>query len=523
MPPAGIRADELSAILLAPTGRDAQLMWQMLEGQGVRASAVESMESLIEAAGREYRAGLLVIAAEALQSRKADKLNRYLSEEPVWSDLPVLVLGRTQVSDGARGALMQRRSSQLLYRPLKPAVFSSAVSAALEIRSRQYQVRALLANAHELNEELREQARQLQQLSFQLSTVEERERRRMAVYVHDKLQQTLAGAKFHVDLAERRLSDQAKTHASLNVIRDLVMEAIEGTRTLSQELSPVALRRHGLVSGLKWLARHLEKMQGLQVNLDSDLTREPEEPSVVTFLFRAAQELLLNVSKHAATDRAELILRNEGDEIIFEVKDRGSGFDVADWKRGDSDGGFGLFSLTERAKLLGGSVAIDALPGEGTRVTLSVPDPGSATPPAPTSPSSSVTGASVAPREGSGPVKVLLVDDHTVLRAGLRLVLADHPDIEILGEFGDGKEAVEAADALRPDLIFMDVSMPAMDGLEATRIIKERHPEIRIIALSMFDDASTREKMLSAGAEEYLVKADPSEELLAAVFSPPGV
>jgi two-component system, NarL family, nitrate/nitrite response regulator NarL len=107
-----------------------------------------------------------------------------------------------------------------------------------------------------------------------------------------------------------------------------------------------------------------------------------------------------------------------------------------------------------------------------------------------------------------------------VMRGGLRLLLTEHAQIEIIDEYSDGLQAVEAADAVRPDLILMDVAMPVMDGIEATREIKRRHPEIRVIGLSMFDDLETSEKMLEAGAECYISKAGPSTDLIAAILGP---
>ncbi len=514
----------LTVMLLAPSGRDAPLLQETLERSGFACLTATSVKGLIEIAGPHHAAGLLLIADEALDSENAEVLMRYLENEPPWSDLPVLLLGGNWSERVCVLDLLQRRNSQFLRRPLQPATLLAAVGSALEIRSRQYQIRELLENAKYLNTQLQERAEQLQRLSLQLSEAEERERQRMAIYVHDNLQQTLAGAKFHVDLAERRLNERSKLRSSLKMIRELVMEAIEGTRTLSQELSPVALRRYGLLAGLKWLTDHVEKLQGLRTNFEGSLASEPKEPSVVTFLFRAAQELLLNVAKHAYTDRVTVRLSNSGDVVVLQVIDEGNGFDVREWERRETIDSYGLFSLRQRAELLGGGITIESAPDKGTTVTLSVPSTTVETDPEYGEPltSAKATRSTKAPSDTvkRARIRIILVDDHTITRSGLRLVLEDHPEIEILGEFGDGTQAVEAADRLEPDLILMDVGMPKMDGVEATRIIKAHHPGIRVIGLSMFDDEKTREKMLAAGAEQYLGKADPSEELLAAVLSP---
>ncbi len=114
-------------------------------------------------------------------------------------------------------------------------------------------------------------------------------------------------------------------------------------------------------------------------------------------------------------------------------------------------------------------------------------------------------------------LRVLLVDDHKVVREGLAALIGEEEDMQVVGQAGDGREAVERARELRPDVIIMDVSMPVMGGDEATRRIKAEMRHTRVIALSMFEEHSVGERMLDAGAELYLPKAGPSEGLLAAI------
>jgi DNA-binding NarL/FixJ family response regulator len=112
---------------------------------------------------------------------------------------------------------------------------------------------------------------------------------------------------------------------------------------------------------------------------------------------------------------------------------------------------------------------------------------------------------------------VLLVDDHKIVRQGIEAILAEERDIAVVGEAGNGREAVDLAERLRPDVVVMDVAMPVMAGDEATQQIKERLPQTRIVALSMFDDARVADRMRRAGAAAYLLKTAPTEELLAAI------
>lgn len=113
--------------------------------------------------------------------------------------------------------------------------------------------------------------------------------------------------------------------------------------------------------------------------------------------------------------------------------------------------------------------------------------------------------------------RVLVVDDHKIVREGLVSLLSEQSDIEVIGQAGNGCEAVDMAARLVPNVIIMDVSMPLMSGEEATRQIKMMNPVMRVIALSMFEDREMIQKMHRAGAESYVLKTAPSASLLSAV------
>jgi DNA-binding NarL/FixJ family response regulator len=117
----------------------------------------------------------------------------------------------------------------------------------------------------------------------------------------------------------------------------------------------------------------------------------------------------------------------------------------------------------------------------------------------------------------SGPIRVMLVDDHAVMRKGLSSLLSRNEDIVVVAEAADGVQAVEAAQRINPDVILMDISMPVMDGIEATRRIVLQQPHIRIIALSMHGAEEQALKMQTAGAVAYLSKTCSPDEILSAI------
>jgi len=116
-----------------------------------------------------------------------------------------------------------------------------------------------------------------------------------------------------------------------------------------------------------------------------------------------------------------------------------------------------------------------------------------------------------------GRVRVLVVDDHALVRRGIATMLAAESDLEVVGEANNGQRAIEMTRQLTPDVILMDVSMPVMSGIDATRAIHAEFPALRVIGLSMFDDPEQPEAMRQAGAAGYLSKNDSAEALLAAI------
>jgi len=114
-------------------------------------------------------------------------------------------------------------------------------------------------------------------------------------------------------------------------------------------------------------------------------------------------------------------------------------------------------------------------------------------------------------------IRILLADDHAVVRQGFRMILGAHADLEIVGEAGNGREAVELAASLRPDVVVMDVAMPELNGIEATRRLTAENPHIRVVALSMHKDSVYVREILRAGARGYLLKDSVADDLVAAV------
>ncbi|MBN1837752.1 MAG: response regulator, partial [Spirochaetales bacterium] len=364
-------------------------------------------------------------------------------------------------------------------------------------------------------------AEELQRLALELTESEERERRRLARVLHDELQQYLAAGKLRLSGAEGL--NKAELEQVTREASELLDRAIGVSRSLTSELSPTVLYTAGLTAALAWLGEWMELHHELAVEVHAESAAEPQSSGIRILLFQAARELLFNVVKHSGAQRAVLSLEREGqDSFVLIVSDHGKGFDPdALVGRKGADRGFGLLSISERLQLLGGSARIDSRPGRGTSVVVSVSDRVMWTE-AGTSPfaQSTVGGAGLPgePRAGGrAPTRVLIADDHAVVRQGFASLMQRTPEIEVVALASDGEMAVRLADSLRPEVVLMDVAMPQMSGIEATRRIHRDHPEIRVIGLSVHDEKETRRAMLEAGAVEYLTKDGPAELLLTAI------
>ena len=159
-----------------------------------------------------------------------------------------------------------------------------------------------------------------------------------------------------------------------------------------------------------------------------------------------------------------------------------------------------LLGIAERLRHLNDNTEVLAIDGDNSHVPLS---------------EAQETKAETAP--GARRIRVLLADDHRVTRQGLAYLLGGQHDLEVVGEATDGREAVAMANRLHPDVVVMDVNMPRLNGIDATREIVAVLPQTRVIGLSMYEPADVSRRFRKAGAAAFLTKGGSCDELIAAI------
>ena len=378
--------------------------------------------------------------------------------------------------------------------------------------------------------ELEHRTAQLSRLASDLTLAEHHAREQIAKTLHDGLQQLLVSATLTLD---RRIRRDAQHGAGIDDLLEQVKahldQATTIARSLSYELVPPVLRQSGLAAALGWLASWARQKYALEVLVTADPRATASRDDVRTLLFESVRELLFNAVKHAQVSRVMVDLTvNADDMLCITIRDEGIGFDVARLaeQAGTRQVGWGLFSIRERVTLLGGRFEIESAPGSGTCFRLQVPGD-SAQPAARTvavEQSIEARPQEISIRTGSNPdtpdvlvtpsLRILLVDDHAEVIDALREILHEHPELRVIGDASNGLEAVSHAHALRPDVILMDVSMPIMNGVEATRRIHTELPSVQIYGISVDAPTQGPHAIEEAGAAGFFVKGADMNRLI---------
>jgi PAS domain S-box-containing protein len=375
----------------------------------------------------------------------------------------------------------------------------------------------------EANEAQKKSEQELQALSGRLLRTQDDERRRISRDLHDVSGQTLVALTLTLSQLERTetLQSDASAQEFLAECRALSEQLGQEIRTLSYLLHPPLLDEVGLGSPVQWYIDGFVRRTGIQVDVDipHDFMRLP--PDTELALFRVVQESLTNVHRYSGSATAQVRLEVNNGEIRLEIKDQGKGMPEGFLKSGGTSAllGVGIQGMRERMRQLSGRLAIGPGPAGGVRVVATIPIPAQLH----EALAATANSAETPPTNGTNEEqtnalkRILIVDDHEMIRQGVRGILQRVKGWTICGEAVDGNEAIEKALTLRPDLVILDINMPVKDGLAALRQIRKLRPQTKVLMFTVNDSDHALREIKAAGADGYLCKSNASRDLIQAV------
>jgi signal transduction histidine kinase/ActR/RegA family two-component response regulator len=482
----------------------------VLSGQVVNAIICHTAEEFCEKIADQ--ADAFVISGDVPLEKTISRIAQALTAHPELSDVPIIVsVPRGAVSPAAKEAMLKLGNVLPLDYPFELEALQFLLQFAFRSKDKLRGIRDL----EEEGEKAKQTIIQLRRMTGELILSEQNERRRLAKILHDHLQQLLVSAKYRIAFLNRATDPSIK--AAAQEVEELLSEVIEASRSLTSELSPPIVYESTLRTGIEWLVSYMAAQNGLEVRLKMDQDISPEDPNIKILLFESIRELLLNVAKHARIRSAEISVNEvERNRLEITVSDEGVGFQPAMLEHK----GIGFFRIQERMRSIGARFKIQSAPGQGSRFTILAPLERSQADEISAGDALRVEAKSPIahpPKPVSATIRVLIVDDHAVMRQGLFTTLSQEPDIVIVGEATDGIMALERSRNLHPDVVLMDLSMPKMNGIEATKKMHAEMPGIQVIGLSMFDERERANSMLEAGAVAYLSKGCNIDALTAAI------
>ncbi|MFS0557071.1 response regulator [Brevibacillus sp. 179-C9.3 HS] len=342
----------------------------------------------------------------------------------------------------------------------------------------------LLIVNHRQNEMIRKQNSVLEQYLTQIERVtllEERDR--LSKDLHDTLGHSYVSLIMGMETLRHDVVSREGTE-KLDALLQLARNGMKEVRGyLHQMGSPQETLP--LVHTLRHLAEEFQTHAKVNVRFREIGEEYPVGKQVKMTLFRCLQESLTNAVRHGQATDIVVSLHFEPQQTRLEVQDNGHG--VENWKDG-----FGITTMKERAAHLQGRVSVYSERGEGTLITCFVPRLVEST---------------------DEIIRLFIVDDHSFIRESLRSIIEGQRDLRVVGMAEDGAQAVELCEELEPDLVLMDLEMPNMDGIMATKRIKEKWPGIRVLVLSTFQDTEKAKEIMRSGADGYVLKSIESREL----------
>ncbi|HDR7517860.1 hybrid sensor histidine kinase/response regulator transcription factor [Bacillus mobilis] len=342
----------------------------------------------------------------------------------------------------------------------------------------------LLVVNYRQSETIRNQKHVLEQYVSQVERItllEERDR--LSKDLHD----TMGHSYTSIIMGMETLRTELKTKEGEQKLDSLLQLARNSMEEVRMYLHQMDLPQESLALTLTLQQLTEEFEKHAKVNVRTRIIGEEYTVSKQSKLtmYRSLQESLTNAVRHGHSTEIIVSLHFEPQQIRLDVQDNGCG--VEEWRDG-----FGLTAMKERVSQLQGRVIVYSKKGEGTLISCALPR---------------------LVQLSNEPIRLCIVDDHSFIRESLHTILDGQDGLQVVGMAEDGEQAVELCERLKPDLVLMDLEMSNLNGIRATKIIKGKWPDIRVLILSTFQDTKRAKEIIRNGADGYLLKSIDSREL----------
>ncbi len=343
-----------------------------------------------------------------------------------------------------------------------------------------------------------------------LMSENQKERSRIGQDLHDTIGQHLAGIAFKSEILRLKMKEKLPEElGSIDDIVGLVSRAIDQTRNLARGLCPVDMTGGGLMAALDELRTEVEEQFGVSCVIRGDRGVQFQEEFEASNLYYIIREAVNNAVKHGSAKNIIVALSRDDRIVRATVTDDGIGIPEGF----DDAGGMGINIMRYRAWVIGANLSIYRNDGGGTVVMCELRQSGEEVF---SSLEENIRDMYIhGSREGKR--GILVVDDHAIVRQGVAEIINSQKDLFVCGEAENAEDAVAMIPRVEPDLLVADVSLAGTSGIDLTRALKNRYPELPVLMLSIYDETLYGERAIKAGARGYVMKDQAPDTLITAI------
>jgi DNA-binding NarL/FixJ family response regulator/signal transduction histidine kinase len=342
------------------------------------------------------------------------------------------------------------------------------------------------------------------------------ERERLAREIHDTLAQTITSMVMQLDLVVTTTPSDAPQRTRLEQAREMAREALAETRRTVWNMRPQNVNLQVPRTVLQEEVALFERRMQLKPEVVTAGEERQVTPDVGAVLQRLLRVTLENIWAHSEAEHVRILMDYGLQSLTLLIEDDGRGFDP-DSVDLQGEGRVGLAGVAERVRSIGGTLRLESAADQGTRVQAELPytaaPPARAPQPLSSEPAAPVKVAATT----DAAIRVLLIDDHAMVREGLERMMQDQPDLRVVAAAANGTDGLRRIAELQPDVVLCDLQLPDMSGIEVISKVRTHYPDIRCLVVTTYDDDESIYEGFKAGAKGYVLKDVSASELASAV------